>query len=109
MNEIMTREGKMSKADAARRRFSRHYEIMRKYHTQVGRIKKGTAGKNNKTGRLGVWLNPKTNKYQAYITIHYKKTHLGCFDSYAEAVKAREDAEHEYYDPIIAAIDEEFG
>ena len=76
MNEIMTKAGRMTRADAARIRFSKHYEIMRKYHTQVNRIKKGTAGKNNKTGRCGVWLDPKTNKYQAYITIHYKKTHL---------------------------------
>ena len=46
--------------------------------------------------------------YQAYITVNYKKMHLGCFDSYAEAVEARIEAEHKYYDPLIAAIEEEF-
>lgn len=46
--------------------------------------------------------------YQAYITVNYKKMHLGCFDNYAEAVEARIEAEHKYYDPLIAAIEEEF-
>ena len=48
MNEIMTSAGRMSKADAARMRFAKHYEIMRKYHTQVNRIKNGNIAKNNK-------------------------------------------------------------
>ena len=108
MNEIMTSAGRMSKADAARMRFAKHYEIMRKYHTQVNRIKNGNIAKNNKTGRTGVWLDPKRNIYQAYITVNYKKMHLGCFDNYAEAVEARIEAEHKYYDPLIAAIEEEF-
>lgn len=108
MNEIMTSAGRMSKADAARMRFAKHYEIMRKYHTQVNRIKNGNIAKNNKTGRTGVWLDPKRNIYQAYITVNYKKMHLGCFDNYAEAVEARIKAEHKYYDPLIAAIEEEF-
>lgn len=108
MNEIMTSAGRMSKADAARMRFAKHYEIMRKYHTQVNRIKNGNIAKNNKTGRTGVWFDPKRNIYQAYITVNYKKMHLGCFDNYAEAVEARIEAEHKYYDPLIAAIEEEF-
>ena len=108
MTEIMTSNGRMTKADAARMRFAKHYEIMRKYHTQISRIRSGTISKNNKTGHTGVWFNPKTNLYQAYITIHRKKIHLGCFRDYAEAVEAREQAEHEYYDPLIAAIEEEF-
>lgn len=29
--------------------------------------------------------------------------------NYEEAVAAREEAEHQYFDPLIAAIDDEFG
>lgn len=101
MNEIMTSAGRMSKADAARMRFAKHYEIMRKYHTQVNRIKNGNIAKNNKTGRTGVWLDPKRNIYQAYITVNYKKMHLGSFDNYAEAVEARIEAEHLHIQEII--------
>lgn len=108
MTEVMTSNGRMTRADAARMRFAKHYEIMRKYHTQVNRIKNRNIAKNNKTGRTGVWRDPKRNLYQAYITVHRKKIHLGCFRDYTEAVEAREQAEHEYYDPLIAAIEEEF-
>ena len=83
--------------------------IMRKYHTQVGRIKNGTVSKNNKSGRSGVWYNEKRDEYQAYIVVHYKKIHLGLFKNYEEAVAAREEAEHQYFDPLIAAINDEFG
>lgn len=109
MTEVITSTGRMSKADAVRIRFAKHYAIMRKYHTQVGRIKNGTVSKNNKSGRAGVWYNEKRDEYQAYICVHYKKMHLGCFKNYEEAVAAREEAEHKYFDPLIAAISEEFG
>lgn len=109
MTEAMTSEGRVSRADTAKVRFAKHYAIMRKYHTQVGRIKNGTVSKNNKSGRAGVWYNVKRDEYQAYIVVQYKKIHLGLFKNYAEAVAAREEAEHKYFDPLIAAIDEEFG
>lgn len=99
MNDAMTNIGGTSRAEAVRIRFAKHYAIMRKYHTQVGRIKNGTVSKNNKSGRSGVW----------YIVVHYKKIHLGLFKNYEEAVAAREEAEHQYFDPLIAAIDDEFG
>lgn len=109
MTEVMTSEGRVSRADAARIHFAKHYAIMRKYHTQLTRIKNRTISKNNKTGRTGVWLDQEHNRYRAYITLHRKKIHLGCFEKYEDAVAAREKAEHEYLDPLIAAIDEEFG
>lgn len=109
MTEVMTSEGRASRADAARIHFAKHYAIMRKYHTQVGRIKNGTVSKNNKSGRSGVWYNEKRDEYQAYIVVHCKKIHLGLFKNYEEAVAAREEAEHQYFDPLIAAIDDEFG
>lgn len=109
MNDAMTNIGGTSRAEAVRIRFAKHYAIMRKYHTQVGRIKNGTVSKNNKSGRSGVWYNEKRGEYQAYIVVHYKKIHLGLFKNYEEAVAAREEAEHQYFDPLIAAIDDEFG
>ena len=64
----MTSAGRMSKADAARMRFAKHYEIMRKYHTQVNRIKKGNIAKNNKTGRTGFSGRLSGNGHLSYKT-----------------------------------------
>lgn len=56
----------------------------------------------NKSGHAGVWFNRKTNRYQAFITANYKKIHLGCFLTYAEAVDAREKAENIYFTKVAA-------
>jgi len=54
---------------------------------------------NNTSGHKGVsWCGKlKTPKYKAYIMIEYKYCHLGYFDNYEEAIKAREIAEVEYF------------
>jgi len=46
----------------------------------------------NKTGYSGVYLDKRTNKYTARISLH-----IGSFDSFDEAVTARQKAEDEYY------------
>ena len=59
--------------------------------------------KSNKSGHKGVfWCNNLvTPKWKSKIEIRYKTIHLGYFDTYEEAVIAREQTEKQYW------IDEE--
>ena len=43
------------------------------------------AHKRNKSGYLGVCFDKKTSKWRSAITLNYKTTHLGYFDTPAEA------------------------
>lgn len=52
--------------------------------------------KNNKTGHTGVEFNKSLNKYVAVICVNYKRLWLGSYDSIADAVKVRKNAEHLY-------------
>ena len=53
----------------------------------------------NSSGRTGVRkiLNKKNKVWSAFITFHYKNYDLGCYDSFEEAVAAREKAEIEFF------------
>lgn len=51
----------------------------------------------NKSGKTGVCYDKKSNKWKAYITKNYKKTILGWFESFDDAVDARKEAEKKYY------------
>lgn len=53
--------------------------------------------KNNKSGKTGVRWATKSNKWQARIGVDGKDISLGYFESFEEAVAAREAAELEYY------------
>lgn len=53
--------------------------------------------KNNKSGHKGVWFCKDRNKWQAQITINNKTKSLGRFNTFEEAVIAREQAEQQYY------------
>jgi len=44
---------------------------------------------NNTSGIKGVYLNKKTNKWIAYVTIDGKKMYLGCFENIDDAKAAR--------------------
>lgn len=51
--------------------------------------KKSKRGKNGKCSSVykGVSFNKKLNKWAAYITIKFKRVHLGCFNKEIEAAK----------------------
>lgn len=51
---------------------------------------------SNKSGHIGVQIQP-NQKYTAYIRRKGKRCHLGTFNTYEEAVEARERAEKELY------------
>lgn len=52
---------------------------------------------DNKTGYTGVFRNYKTNKYNVSINFNKTKIHLGTFDNFDDAVKARKEAEKKYF------------
>lgn len=52
---------------------------------------------DNKSGCKGVLFHKTINKWKAFIGINNKSIHLGYFDDFNEAVKARKDAEVKYY------------
>lgn len=53
--------------------------------------------KNNSSGHAGVRWNKQRNVWNAQITINKRQIHLGCFIHLENAVKARKNAEKEYF------------
>lgn len=52
--------------------------------------------KVNKSGVTGVRKMTKSEKWTATINVDFSSIHLGCFDSFGDAVKARKEAEIKY-------------
>lgn len=51
----------------------------------------------NTSGVTGVgWVKSK-QQWRARITVEYKEIHLGYFDKFEDAAKARKDAEEKYF------------
>lgn len=53
--------------------------------------------RHSKTGRTGVCLNPNKEGYVVFIHANRKQHYIGAFDSFDEAVAAREAAEEKYW------------
>lgn len=53
--------------------------------------------RNNTSGRTGVYWFKRVSKWTAAIIFENKQIHLGYFEDFDEAVKAREKAEIEYF------------
>ena len=53
--------------------------------------------KNNKSGCKGVYWSKDKNKWTVQVTINNKTKYIGRFDSYEDAVKARQEASKQYY------------
>lgn len=52
---------------------------------------------NNKSGVTGVGWSNKQNQWVAQIMVNRKHIHLGFFDNFEDAVKARKRAEIKYF------------
>lgn len=52
---------------------------------------------NNTSGVTGVRWNKNRNKWESYIMVNKKYIYLGLFEKFENAVKARKDAEEEYF------------
>lgn len=53
--------------------------------------------RNNTSGKTGVYYRKDTHKWTAEIKKNYKKINLGSYQTYEEAVRAREEAEVKLY------------
>lgn len=56
--------------------------------------------RKNNSGRTGVRYVEKLGKWVSTISINKRLTHLGCFTSFEDAIRAREAAEVKYYGMI---------
>ena len=52
---------------------------------------------NNTSGVVGVTWHKRDNVWQARIRVNYKYIHLGYFNCFEDAVKARKEAEEKYF------------
>jgi hypothetical protein len=86
--------------------------ISNKKRKKIGRWFGGTdihllinedAFNNSHSGARGVRWHKGQKKWYAEIKLFQKKIHLGSFDLFDDAVKARKKAENEIYKPIIEA------
>jgi hypothetical protein len=53
--------------------------------------------KNNTSGVTGVTWNKQNNNWIAQISINRKNIHIGSFDKFEDAKKARREAEDKYF------------
>ena len=77
--------------------------LSKEFHTNFDVISCSKPNKSNTSGHKGVYFHKTAWKYCAYITVQSKRIHLGLYDSYEDAVKAREEAEKKYFAPLIEA------
>lgn len=78
-------------------------EYDKAFNTNFHIIEASEPFKTNTSGRTGVSFVPRVQKYKAYIGVDCKLIHLGYYDTFYEAVKAREEAEIKYHLPLIEA------
>lgn len=69
--------------------------------SQSENSRNNSISKNNKSGVAGVSFGKKENKWKAYIKFNKKHIHLGCYDDFNEAVKARKEAEIKYFGEFV--------
>lgn len=53
-------------------------------------------GKNNTSGFNGVRMDPRTGRWLVRVSYDYRSIHIGVFDRFDEACKARKNAEAQY-------------
>lgn len=73
----------------------------RKSNLRIGTHKQNMMNRQkpscNKSGETGVIWDKTKNMWMAYIGIDNKHKHIGYFDSFDDAVKARKEAEEKYF------------
>lgn len=85
-----------------------HSKNMGEFHgTAISKIQGCSANKNNRLGVRGVYFDESVKRYCAHITLHGKVKNLGKYKTLSDAIKAREDAEKKYFQPIIEVYNRE--
>lgn len=65
--------------------------------TQKVNVRNASLQRNNKSGVTGVFFDKRAGRWRAQIYHGGKVKHVGIFDDFDEAVRAREEAERRYY------------
>lgn len=95
--KVASETGRKTVAENARKQI----ETNMAYRTNFQVIENGKLPKNNSSGHKGVRWNKGRGLWEAYIQVHGKKKFLGRYSKFEDAVKARELAEEEYFEPLI--------
>ena len=66
-------------------------------NTYIPKLKNATLNRNNTSGYRGVSYRKDRCKYRAYIKFQGRDIFLGNFDDIDDAIKARQEAEKEYF------------
>ena len=74
------------------------------YNTNFQVITQDKPPVNNTSGVKGVSWNKEKEAWDAYINIHGKRIRLGRYARFEDAVKARKQAEEEYFQPLIEEL-----
>jgi hypothetical protein len=79
-----------------RNRFNNRYDNLR-WVTRTENNQNKSMQSNNKSGIVGVSLYRRTNKWRASISVNKVSKHLGCFVTKEDAIRARQEAEIQYF------------
>lgn len=95
--KVASETGRRTVAENARRQIATNVA----YRTNFQVIENQNVPKNNSSGHKGVYWDKRRDMWEANIQVHGKKIFLGRYGKYEDAVKARELAEEEYFEPLI--------
>ena len=73
------------------------------FNTNFQSIERDKPYKNNKSGHKGVYFSKEKGTWKALIYVQKKSIYLGSFHDIKDAIRAREDAEKQYFLPLIEA------
>lgn len=93
------------RSDMSRKKISQVRDIDKFNGTKISLLTKKKQI-NNTSGITGVYWNKERNKWKSIIQLNNKQKFLGYFDTKKEAIKARKDAEKNYFEPIIKQFNE---
>lgn len=79
----------------------KHLAVAKAYRTNFKVIENEKLPKNNSSGHKGVWWDKSRSMWQAYIQVHGRRISLGRHYDIKDAIRAREEAEKEYFAPLI--------
>ena len=69
--------------------------------TQLPKIQNNAPTAANTSGVRGVFWNKRTQKWRAMICFQKQNHYLGEYSDFADAVKARQEAEEKYFAPVL--------
>ena len=73
------------------------------FNTNFDAIERNEPYKNNKSGHKGVYWCRSQGLWKAYINVQKRAIYLGGYHDIRDAIQAREEAEKEYFLPLIEA------